>query len=337
MTIYFKIIKPPMTATNERNFILNAKSPVIVQLIDGEKAIEEFSKKDKFIESMSPFDLECRMNISPTPSIEEYVSFITQQIMPWSNLCAGQVQSVIEDMNNNSNDVLKYCSFPSTIYIILTNGQDEAKAAYCRNSNLIILPLSVDEENNPVGDLASLTSGHNWNSTIKHELFHIWSRNNIQMRDIMYQIIGYLRVPKEICIPSNLMNLKVTNPDACVIEHWISLKRLSNDDPVNVAPVLVASKSYVVEQEPNFFKYIRKLFVVLDNELNSTEELLSYDDVVGLRNKIGNNTDYIIHPEEVLADNFVLLLNHCIDVPDQRILNQMIEILRTNHKDNELC
>lgn len=325
-----------MTATNERTFVLRAKSSVIVQLIDGEKAIEEFSKRDHFIESMSSFDLECRMNASPTPSIEEYVSFITQQVMPWSNLCAGKVQSVIEDLNDNSHDVIKCCSFPSTIYIVLTNGCDEAKAAYCRNSNLIILPLSVDEENNPDGDLASLTSGHDWNSTIRHELFHIWSRNNIQMRDIMYRIIGYSRAPKEICIPSHLTNLKVTNPDACVTEHWISLKRIDGN-PVNIAPVLMASKSYVVEPEPNFFKYIKKLFVVLDDELNSTEELLSYDDVVGLRDKIGNNTDYIIHPEEVLADNFVLLLNHCTDAPDQRILDQMIEVLRMDYKVSELC
>ncbi|AYV75706.1 MAG: hypothetical protein Terrestrivirus2_214 [Terrestrivirus sp.] len=325
-----------MTATNDRDFVLNAKSPVTIKLIDGETAICEFSKRDKFIESMSPFDFECRMNASSTPSVKEYVSFITQQILSWSDLCAGQVQSVVEKLNTHSSDVLKYCEFPSTIYIVLTNGCDEAKAAYCRNDNLIILPLSVDKENNPVGDLASLTSGHDWNSTIKHELFHIWSRNNIQLRDIMYKIIGYSRT-EEICIPKDLINLKITNPDACITEHWISLKRLCNDDPVNVAPVLIASSEYVVELEPNFFKYVNKFFVVLDDEFNSTEELLSYDDVVGLRDKIGNNTNYIIHPEEVLADNFVLLLDNCTDAPDQWILDQMTKILRAEYTVNELC
>lgn len=313
--------------TSERQFILHTKSQITIHLIDGEKAIEEFSKKDAFINSMSPFDLESRLNMTPTPSIDEYVSFITKQILPWSDACAAQVESVINELNTNSFDILKHCKFPSPIYIILTNGKDESDAAYCRNDNLIILPLNSDTDV-PYDEITSLTNGHEWNSTIKHELFHIWSRNNIQLRDAMYKIIGYNTLSETVKIPEDVKNLKITNPDACITEHSITLKRQNNEN-INVAPILIASKPYSISSNPNFFEYVTKLFVVLDENFKSTDELLSYDDVIGLRDNIGNNTNYIIHPEEVLADNFVLLLNHTF-VPDQWILDHMKSLLAEN-------
>lgn len=323
-----------------RKFVLKAKIPTTIHLIDGKKAIEEFSSVDQFIQSMSPFDFECRMNHTPTPTVEEYISFITKQILHWSDSCAKQVESVIDDLNENSSMILKYCTFPSIIYIILTNGNDEANAAYCRNNNLIVLPLATDTTSHDgmirkEEELGSLTSGHEWNSTIKHELFHIWSRNNIQMRDMMYEILGYNRLSEPVHVPHVMANLKITNPDACVTEHYITLKTCDNVS-VCVAPVLIASGPYIVSPNPNFFEYVKKLFIVLDKNLESTDKLISYDDVIGLRDKIGNNTDYIIHPEEVLADNFVLLLNHRTDLADQWILNKMNNVFEKMHllRDN---
>ena len=43
--------------------------------------------------------------------------------------------------------------------------------------------------------------------------------------------------------------------------------------------------------------------------------------------KIGRNTGYIIHPEEILAENFVLLVNNKTDVPTPRILREMRDVL----------
>lgn len=43
--------------------------------------------------------------------------------------------------------------------------------------------------------------------------------------------------------------------------------------------------------------------------------------------RIGRNTRYIIHPEEVLAENFVLLVNNKEDVPTPRILAEMKRVL----------
>jgi hypothetical protein len=43
--------------------------------------------------------------------------------------------------------------------------------------------------------------------------------------------------------------------------------------------------------------------------------------------QIGRNTNYIIHPEEVLADNFMMLVQGNRDVPTPRILDEMRKAL----------
>jgi hypothetical protein len=43
--------------------------------------------------------------------------------------------------------------------------------------------------------------------------------------------------------------------------------------------------------------------------------------------QIGRNTEYVIHPEEVLADNFALLVLKKANVPSPEILQKMREVL----------
>ncbi len=56
--------------------------------------------------------------------------------------------------------------------------------------------------------------------------------------------------------------------------------------------------------------------------------LLDPQAVPGYHEQIGRNTKYIIHPEEVLADNFVFLINGRIDLPTQQVVEHMGEVLQ---------
>jgi hypothetical protein len=55
--------------------------------------------------------------------------------------------------------------------------------------------------------------------------------------------------------------------------------------------------------------------------------LLDVRQVSGFMEQVGENTDYIIHPEEILADNFALLLlkDRAVRTPD--VLNKMRAVL----------
>jgi hypothetical protein len=50
--------------------------------------------------------------------------------------------------------------------------------------------------------------------------------------------------------------------------------------------------------------------------------------VPGFSEQVGQNTKYIIHPEEILADNFVFLLNGRINLPSPRVVESMGRILQ---------
>lgn len=43
---------------------------------------------------------------------------------------------------------------------------------------------------------------------------------------------------------------------------------------------------------------------------------------------IGENTDYIIHAEEVLADNFVLLVTNSKNIKTKKVVSNMKNILK---------
>ena len=49
--------------------------------------------------------------------------------------------------------------------------------------------------------------------------------------------------------------------------------------------------------------------------------------MAGFYGQVGHNTDYIIHPEEILADNFALLLLEEKGVRSPEIIKKMKDIL----------
>ena len=89
-----------------------------------------------------------------------------------------------------------------------------------------------------------------------------------------------------------------------------------------VVPLLYSkSPRYDVAKGGPFFDYLQLNFLVLDkipalvSAPYNTESpiLLDIKEIDGFYDKVGRNTEYIIHPAEILADNFRLLLFLCGD------------------------
>jgi len=288
-------------------FTLNGKTETSIQLIDGKKAITEFSKIDNFLSSLSEFDLQSRLQTSESVKVEQYIEFINKQVLNWEEKYIDEISTIIADLNKQ--EFTKLCPFPSEIFILLTNGQDESNAAYCRNSQTIVLPSTVFGR---------------WKTILKHELFHILSRNNEKLRDELYQCIGYYRIPENKNVHYPVKSLQMTNPDAPIIQHYIKLKSKNSEKELALSPLLYAAEKYSHTSGKNFFSYLKTTFIVLDEKsYEATDKLVSYDEVDGFYEKIGRNTSYIIHPEEILADNFVFLLQNNFTVATPSLLKSL--------------
>ena len=61
---------------------------------------------------------------------------------------------------------------------------------------------------------------------------------------------------------------------------------------------------------------------------NGETIIIPIEQAEDLYEKIGKNTDYVINPEEVLADNFAFMIVEKKDLPTPEVVNRMKEVLK---------
>ena len=61
---------------------------------------------------------------------------------------------------------------------------------------------------------------------------------------------------------------------------------------------------------------------------NGKPTIYSMNDITGFFEQIGRNTQYILHPEEIMADNFVFAMNDRKRQPTQKIIDEIQKRLR---------
>lgn len=213
-------------------------------------------------------------------------------------------------------------SLPPIVQLIKTTGAEEGNAAYTRGT-AIVLPKS--ELGKSQGDLQKL---------ICHELFHVLSRQSPELREKLYGIIGFTKC-NEIGLSPELQRRKLTNPDAPRNDHFIRLQ-IDGHECLAVPILLSSVETYDVKRGGEFFAYLQFQFLVVEKESSSGNlkavsegsslKLVGMERVSGFMEQVGKNTNYIIHPEEILADNFALLVLNEPKVASPEILQKMREV-----------
>jgi len=280
------------------------------------------SVRDAFVAAMSPFDRAARLKTDRDVTETEYLAFVARQTLEWTDPEVVALAAILERFRKATGDL--DLRLPPVVLFIKTTGLEEGRAAYCRGSS-VVLPVNVIG-----GDPAELEK------TVVHELFHIYSRNHPEKRAAFYGILGF-EVCSEIALPESLRSRKITNPDAPRIDSVIHVRIGHDTDRRPVTPVLLAtSDRYDVQRGGEFFASMEFRLLVLDGSdgvfrpaarPDGGPQLLDPGAVPDYLDQIGRNTRYVIHPEEILADNFVLLIQGTKPVKTPRILEQMRPLL----------
>ena len=276
--------------------------------------------RDEFIKQLSPFDRSARLKVSTDVTEKEFLDFISRQVLPWQ---VDEQKKFLRAIKRIELELTKFClNFPNTIYLIKTTGKEEGDAAYTRGQAIIIPQNRLD------------SSQERFNHLIAHELFHILSRYQEELRDQLYQLIGFKKHNKHF-FPTELEDQKITNPDAPMNLHWIQIE--FKDKPFWAAPILFSkTKRYDSEQEHSFFQYLefrlllisatsRKLPLILDKH---AFEMVKIEEVSGFFDQIGRNTQYVIHPEEIIAENFAFIVLGKNQLPSSIILEKIRVLLK---------
>lgn len=292
--------------------------PFLFEFATAKQGSDVLGREDEYVKQMSLFDRQVRMQSVEDPGRDAYLGFAAQAARDWPKDAKDSIANALGDISERLGE-LKMPTIEK-ILIVHTDGSEEAGAAYTR-SNAIILPP---------GEVG--TSDRRKRSVMAHELFHVLSRHHPDMRDALYKRIGFYR--RGFTFPDAMKELKLTNPDAPTIAHVMDIK-MEGDKKITVAPVVFSQREYEANRGMS-------LFSTMEFRLLEVKEIVGKQVVANLKEgkpilhrpyfpdfkrQIGRNTRYIVHPEEILADNFAFLVTGKENVPDPWVLEAIKEEL----------
>jgi hypothetical protein len=125
----------------------------------------------------------------------------------------------------------------------------------------------------------------------------------------LYALIGYQRLHAPLHFPKPLLEQRLLNPDGISHNYAIELADATGQTKHYISVITADTNSTYPEKR--YFDYIDfRLYPLLPTDTGYTVQPqgVQPEAAPGFFEQIGDNTGYIIHPDEILADNFVLLV-----------------------------
>jgi hypothetical protein len=262
-----------------------------------EEARVILSASDAFIAASTPFDRAVRTRTAPPPSRSEFARFLADQARAWPAEERSALGTVLLGVDRRLSRF--EASLPAEIRLVRTTDQVEAGAPHTR-AGAIVLPAS-----------ALAVSPSMLLHALFHETFHLITQADPALRDELYSFIGFASC-KTLTLPDDLAQHLITNPDAPRSLHFIRVVAAGRGR--SVVPLLVGRSDGPAN--PSLFESFQLRFLEVEPGASACTPVrraagLAWFDVAeltGFFEQIGTNTQYILHPEEVLADTFALLM-----------------------------
>ncbi len=274
-------------------------------------------QEDEFTDSWSQFDIDSRMQKKHSTK-NELLNYIASQAREWTVDEKTKIVPILMSINELIIKEDLNIDFPDEIYFIKTTADEEGGAGGYTRANYVV--LKEDILSSPNESLKQI---------IVHELFHVLSRNNPAFRKQMYGIIGF-EIVNVIPYPENLKDYRITNPDAPQTDAFIKLN--VNGEEVECMMILYSDRDY---DGGEFFKYLNVGFMRLKGDtvkeialIDEKPVIYTFKEVSDFYEQVGKNTGYIIHPEEILADNFAFALLNKEGLPNPEIVDEIKEKLK---------
>lgn len=198
--------------------------------------------------------------------------------------------------------------FPDTLYLLKTKGRHYGNSVYYTRGKGIVIPAN---------ELAA-RKRDNFTTTMYHELFHVYSRLHPEKRRALYHLIGFETIGFDhLILPPELLKRVLFNPDGVDFAQKITLAT-PEGETIHAIPVIYANQPGYVRGQEEFFSYLEfnlykieragdQVWSVVTAE-NGYSSTLQVDKLPDFFQQIKDNTGYIIHPDEVLADNFSFIM-----------------------------
>jgi hypothetical protein len=250
---------------------------------------------------------------------EDFRAWQAANVLPWSAQEQERWRRALDAMAPALNRMK--LPLPGEILLVNTSGRESADTPHTRGRAIAIPTASFDAQ------------GFSDVEVLAHELFHVASRHAPQLATELYKLIGFEPAP-ELEWPPEWLALRIADADAPYHRH---LMRVRHDGAeVALMPVVVASHAPLRPGEViTEVMELRLLRVTPGVGAAPTRAVLrdgqplwhEIEDIPEFTLKLGRNTDYTIHPEEAMADNFMFIVSRR-PVPNAALLQRIEAVLR---------
>jgi hypothetical protein len=272
-----------------------------------QEAAAILTARDAFILAMTPVDRAVRMRATVSPSEAEFIEFLSRQARPWEPAEIARLTPLVSEVEQKLARLV--VTLPRQMKMVRTTDQVEGGAPHTRGEGIVLPDRALGL---PIEAVRHV---------LFHELFHLIARSNSSLRDTLYRLIGFAPC-ESLELPAALAQRLVTNPDAPRSTHYIRVSIAGKKR--DVVPLLVSKPDRKPDQklfdafDLRFLEVQRRATdCVLAGQAPPTLHPLAL--VTGFSEQVGRNTDYVIHPEEILADNFALLMTDSSNIRDPAI------------------
>jgi len=294
----------------------------VIRLANLQRGKELITTPDEYTAVLSKFDLQSKANrpekiLKDEVTLDDYLQNAANQVEDWTDAEKTSFGKVIKSVSDKISALGLNIKMPETIEIVKTTMKEEGGASGYTRSNYIVLQ-DIMVSSTKVEDL------------LIHELFHVLSRFNPEMREKIYNALGFHKC-NEVDYPKEIHDKRISNPDAPLNNYYITVNYF--DQPVDVMMILYSNLPY---KGGSFFKYLKIGLMAVEGPENNKAPvykngvpyIFEIDNVRNFYEQVGKNTDYILHAEEISAEHFVMLLNQRRDLPNPELIEAMKKAMK---------
>ena len=276
---------------------------------------------DDYTRNWNQFDIDVRLQ-KPQGRKSALLQFAMDQTLNWSDEEKARISKTMKSLDAEIKKQKYNLEFPKEIVFVKTTQKEEGNAeAYTRMNWIAIGEEALKSSSDT--DLKYL---------VAHELFHLLTRQNVHFKKDMYQIIGFEVAEKEILFPSDLAEMRISNPDISRYDSYGTFTIGGQKQYCTM--VIYTDKPY---NGNTLFDYLKIGLVPLNGEFIPVQKsgktiIYSLDDAEDFYTQVGKNTSYVINPEEIMADNFAYTLIGKKDLPNPEIIQKTQKVLKANNR-----
>ncbi|MBL7794187.1 MAG: hypothetical protein JNK77_17790 [Saprospiraceae bacterium] len=267
--------------------------------------------QDAFFERINKLDmsLQLKQQLPDTVSREEVLAVYREALRREVSDFTGEEQQMLYDIMAEIAPLCQQLSpalLPPVLNLIKIKGHLYGPGVYFTREHSIIIPA----------DQLSAGNREVLMRILLHEIFHVYSRYHPRQREKLYALIGFRALGADSLVESDSLKMRrLLNPDGVNCAYAIRL-RTPWGRWVEAVPLLYAEELHYNDAKKSYGEYLKfNLFRTqqLDDgsyAVISTQSGLppfSLLKETDLYQQIGDNTTYIIHPDEIMADNIALL------------------------------